>query len=494
MIAPTKERASLRAVALKGGAILGVAGALESLIIFVRALVLANILTPTDFGVMGMALLVVQAGEALSQTGFYQALVQKRGDATPYLDSVFCVTVARGITLFAATWIVSPLAGVFFATGSAVPVIRVVAFSFLIQCLQNPALSLLERELSFGRFALPSLIGILVDTVSSVIIALAIRSVWAIAWGYLIGRTAMLIASYAVRPYMPALRWRWEQISEFRGFGKHIFRGAATNYVGSQADKAIVGRLLGAEPLGLYSFAWRVASIPATSFFTPVFRVAFPVFSSVQEDSARLRKGFLRALSYMMVIAAPISAGILAVSSDLVQVAFDAKWSGMLAPLRVFCLAGPWIAVYSLLGMIVGGIGRPDIVAQATYVFLGAILLAIYPATVLLGVVGASLSVCLAGMAAATFLLARGMRLVACSGGNVLRGLAPPILASVGMATTVYFSRRLLAGPSSIWLLGVEIAIGVGIYAGLLALTDSWFSSQLLPTMAETVRGLRARP
>jgi len=323
--------------------------------------------------------------------------------------------------------------------------------------------------------------------------ALALKSVWAIAWGYLIGRTAMLLTSYAVRPYAPSFRWKWEQILEFRGFGKHIFRGAATNYIGSQADKAIVGRLLGAEPLGLYSFAWRVASIPATSLFAPVFRVAFPVFSSVQEDAARLRAGFLRALSFMMIVAAPISAGIWAISSDLVGLVFGAKWAGMLPPLRVFCLGGPWIAVYSLLGMIVGGIGRPESAAQATYVFLSVSVLTIYPTTWAWGILGASVSVCLAGIVAASYLLVVGARIVDCRPTQILRGLAPPVVASIGMAAMVFFARELYPGLPTGGLLAAEVGAGVVFYAALLALVDSWLASGLVASMGESVRAFRTR-
>jgi O-antigen/teichoic acid export membrane protein len=261
-----------------------IAAILQQGTMLARAILLARILSPVDFGLMGMAFVAIRAGEAFTQTGFSRALVQKRGNAMAYLDTVWVVSVLRGLTLFGIVWLVSPLAAEFFATPELTAILRTIGLTFVIQGLINPAVYMLERELAFGRQALPTVIHHVADLVVSVSLALVLKSVWGMVWGFLASKVVYVVASYVVRPYLPRFRFRRDQAHEFYLFGRYVFRGTMGDWVVTQLDRLVVGRTLGVASLGIYSLASRLASIPVVGLSNVIIRVAFPVFTKVQED------------------------------------------------------------------------------------------------------------------------------------------------------------------------------------------------------------------
>ncbi len=474
-------------VVAKGSLVLGAAGLIEIAGQFLKAVVLARIIDPSQFGLMGMAFVVAQAVEALSQTGFYTVLVQRQADAEDYLDTVWTVSILRSIALLALLWALAPFVALFFSTPEAAPVLRGVAVGFLLQGFVNPAIYLLERDLAFVRYEAPFVTGLVVDIVASILLTAALRNVWGMVWGLALGRAVALVASFVALPRVPRLRLQRAQVVELYRYGRHITRATAADYVVSQLDRALVGRMLGPAALGLYAFAARLASLPSAGAYNVIFGVAFPVFSRLQTDASRVRSGFLKALGSMGAIAAPVGAGLFAVSSDLVIVLFGQKWAEMIPAFQVLCAGGACMGLYQLVAAIMRGIGRPDIGARATYILLASIAAFLYPGIRMWGILGAAWCMAFGVTIAMLYLLAAGSTVAGCGLGEVVRALAPSAVASVLMATAVVAARAWLAVPPG-W--GVFIAESLGgavLYIGLVLLFDRWLGSGIV----DSVRSLR---
>jgi lipopolysaccharide exporter len=478
-----QEKKTLAGAAARGGFIVGLAGALEQASQFLRAIILARFLSPDEFGLMGMAFIAIRAGESLSQTGFSRALVQKRGDAISYLDTVWAVSVVRGMFLFGLGWLLAPLVGAFFKTPEVIPVLKFAATALLIQGFVNPGVYVLERELRFSRQAIPGVAGAVAELVTAVTLALMWRSVWAMVWGYVIGKLVHMISTYIVWPYLPRFRVKWNQVREFRKYGRHIFRGRAIDYVVSQLDRLLIGRLLGPAALGLYSVGWRMASVPATGLYNAVFRVAFPVFSKIQGESDRIRVGFLRALGLLAAMAAPISIGLWVVAGDFVAVALHDKWEGMVPAMRILCLAGFAQALNYLMGAVLSAVGRPDVAVRGSYFLFGAMVIPIYPATLWLGIEGAAWCVCLGSVVATTYLVSASSRILDCKIRRIIKALAAPILGACAMGITVFQIRTTQAGAPNWTILMAEILGGMIIFAIAAALFDRLLKGGLVLSM-----------
>jgi len=305
-------------------------------------------------------------------------------------------------------------------------------------------------------------------------------------YGFIVGKIVYVAASFAVRPYLPRLRAKWSQFMEFYAYGKHVFRGSAVDYVVSQLDKLLIGRILGAQALGLYSVAWRVASMPATGIYGVVFRVAFPVFSRIQSEPSRLRDGFLRALQMMGAVSAPIAAGLFAVAPDFVPVVLSAKWVPVIGTFRLLCVAGGFLSLCYLIRSVLSAVGRPDLAARSAYLFLAVMGLPIYPAIHRWGNPGAA--ACLAG---ATFiclvqLLLMTDRVLGGVLADSLKALAAPFLGSLGMSAGVMALRAgIPLGPAPL-ALAAQVVAGVALYVLLAGGLDRLGGGALM----RSVRGL----
>jgi len=472
--------------------VIGAVGLIENAVQFLRALVLARILSPADFGLMGMALIAMQAGESLSQTGFNRALVQKKVGAEGYLDTVWVICALRGAALALLLFLFAPPIGVFFKTPEAVPIIRSLSLVFFLNGLVNPALNILERDLHFVRCSVPRVAAIVADLAVSVSLALVFRNVWAMVWGYLSGRLVEIATSYLVRPYWPAMRLRREKVKELYQFGRHITRATAAEYFMQQTDKACIGHLLGAESLGLYSFAWRLASLPAAAVGHVVSSVAFPVFSRVQDDITRLQAGYLRALGIMTALTIPASMGLASVASDLVSVAFGAKWMAMIPSFHVLCLFGAFVALFHAIAAIVAGVGRPEIGARGFYLFLGLLAIPIYPAIKMGGILGAAWCMASAAIIAFLALLVAGTKVVGGSLASVARVMAGPIGASLVMAAVLHVVRGLLPSGPSWGSLTFEVVLGAGVYVGVAASLDHVFDAGVMSSLRSAFKTARS--
>ena len=190
----------------------------QRLFSFVRLIILARILAPSDFGLMGIALLTMAALNTFSQTGFQTALIQKKEDIKSYLDAAWTVTIIRGIILFLILYFIAPYAATFFKSPKALSIIKVIGFSFLIQAFTNIGVVYFQKELEFNKQFIYQFTGTIADFVVAVSAAVILRNVWALVYGLLAGNAARLIVSYLIHPYRPHLSFDFGKAKELFGF------------------------------------------------------------------------------------------------------------------------------------------------------------------------------------------------------------------------------------------------------------------------------------
>jgi len=189
---------------------------------FIRLIILARILTPSDFGLLGIAMLTMMTLENFSQTGFEAAIIQKKEEVEEYLNSAWTVGIIRGVFLFLVLFLIAPYVAQFFETPQAKPIIRVLGLSFLIQAFTNIGVIFFRKELEFNKQFTYQLSGTLADFIVAVSAALLLRSVWALVFGLIAGNAVRLIISYIVHPYRPRFSLDLGKAKDLFGFGKWV--------------------------------------------------------------------------------------------------------------------------------------------------------------------------------------------------------------------------------------------------------------------------------
>ncbi len=434
-----------------------------------RMVVLARLLVPDDFGLFGIALLAMSVLEALSGTGFNEAIIHRQGRSEDYLGTAWTVHITRGFLLAAAMFVSAPWVAAFFGEPASEPLLRALSANLVLSGLTNISVVLFQRDLDFRKLATLSACGALVDVIVSVIAAVALRSAWALVYGVLAGNLVRLFLSFVVapvvRPGFHAGRFR-----DLAGFGGWVWGANLLHFLANQGDDVVVGRMLGAPALGLYRMAYAYAGLPATEITHVVSRVTFPAYARLCEDPVALRTGHLRALRATALVSAPLAVGIGVMAPSFVRLILQPEWEPMVVPLQI--LAG-WGLIRSLsatTGPLFQGLGRPDLVTRLVLLKLVILAVVILPLTASYGLVGTALAVALSAALSYPIGALVVVRMIGCSWGEYLGTWAFALLAAAIMGTVLVLFHIAMGPDFGLAVFFGSIAAGAAVYAGLVAL------------------------
>jgi O-antigen/teichoic acid export membrane protein len=356
---------------------------------FIRTIILARLLAPEDFGLLGIAMLSISTLETFSQTGFETVLIQKK-NVESYLDTAWTVSAIRGVLLGAA-----PMIAKFFSSPDAILVIRVLAISTLLSGSTNIGIIFFQKELEFNKQFLYEFSAILVDLTVSITLAFLLRNVWALVWGGLAAKFIRLLLSYILHDYRPRIKLQKEKFKKLYGFGKWIVGSTILVFLITQGDDIFVGKVLGVTALGLYQMAFLIANLPATEITKVITHITFPAYSKLQDDMPRLREGYLKVLQLTAFFVIPAAGAIFVLAPDFTRLFLTKKWLPMVPAMQVLTLAGLLRSIASTMSPVFFAVNRPDIDTKFQTIRLLCLAVLIYPLTVHWGLYGTSCAVLL---------------------------------------------------------------------------------------------------
>ena len=264
---------------------------LQQVMNFTKLIILARVLHPRDFGMLGIALLILATLETFSRTGFQQALIQRKGDVTSYLHPTWTVQAVRGVVLCAILFICAPYIASFFEAPDAEPIVKAICVVLIFQGFTSAGMIIIRKELLFNKQFLFNFVGSAVDFIVAVAAAFILRSVWALVLGMLAGNLVKAVMSYFIHPYRPKISTDFKKMGELFRFGKWILGSSIVVFLITQGDDFFVGKLLSATMLGFYQMAYRISNMPATEYSHLIATVMFPAYSKLQDKQVSILTG-----------------------------------------------------------------------------------------------------------------------------------------------------------------------------------------------------------
>jgi O-antigen/teichoic acid export membrane protein len=312
----------------------------QAVVQLVVIMALGRLLTPSDFGLMGAAQVVIAISQIVAQLGVGPAIVQRRTLEPVHIRVAVTLSGVLGLLLGAIVWLgANPLAA-FYRMPELEPVLRGVAVLFPLVGLNTVAQSLLTRHLRFRLFVALD-VGSYIAGYAIIGVLLAWRGygVWALVLGNVSQVTLRLIAMYFVtrHPVKPTLNFRAG--ADLLSFGLGHSLGQIGMVVSEQGDNLVVGRWLGAAALGVYGRAYNLMVVPATAFGRIVNRVLFPVMAQVQDERRRLGAAYERSLAIVGLVSLPLAAFLWAVAPEFIPLLLGPQWTGVVLPFRMFSIS-----------------------------------------------------------------------------------------------------------------------------------------------------------
>ena len=301
---------------------------------------LGRLLTPTEFGLMGAASVVIGFSQIVSQVGVGPAIIQRQDLEPVHVRVAVTLSLALGLVLGAAVFLGAPAIAAFYRIPELEPVLRGVAVLFPLDGLNTVAKSILTRQLRFRAYiALDAGSYILGYACVGVVLAWRGFGVWSLVIAN-IAQSGLRVASmYAAtrHPLRPSVDLRAARTLLTFGLG-HSMAQVGTLF-SQQGDNLVVGRWLGPAALGIYGRAYNLMVMPASAFGRIVNRVLFPIMAQVQDQRHRLANAYERGLAIVALLSLPISAFLWVVAPEFIPVILGPKWTEVVLPFRLFTIS-----------------------------------------------------------------------------------------------------------------------------------------------------------
>ncbi len=367
--------------------------AIQQILTLARLIVLAHLLLPSDFGLLGIAVLTMYGLDVFSQTGLQQALVHKKSDITTDLDAVWTVLAVRGALLFVALFLLAPLIAEFFGTLEAVPVLQVIGISLIFQGLTNPGTFFFLKDLDFRKQFLFRFSGTLADFIVCMTAVLIFQNVWALVFGLIAKDLTLLVLSYVIHPYRPKLNFDLRKVRDLSNYGRWILVSSALVFILIQGDDILVGRILGVAALGFYQMAYGFSNTPSTEISQMFSQVAFPVYSKLQDDLVQLKHLFLRTLKLTSFFSFLLIGFLVALAPDFTLFFLGDSWSPIIPLIQILAWWGLIRGLGEAAAALFMAVGKPRIYSRLQFVQVILLLVLFFPLISYYGLVGVSIAV-----------------------------------------------------------------------------------------------------
>lgn len=435
--------------------------------------VVAGLIGPEEFGLMGVALLTLSALKRLSHVGIDAALVQRtEDDVDAYLNTAWCIQIARGVLLAGIGVGVGPWTATVLGEPRAALVVQVVSLGLVIQGLFNPGVVYLQKNLEFHKEFAYQLSSRLVYVVVAVSYAFAYQSVWALVFGQLASATTALIASYVVSDYRPWPSFDVAKARELLDYGKWIFGSSILVFLVNEGDDVFVGWFLGATSLGLYQLAYQLSNAPATEITHTISRVVFPTYAKLQHDIDALRTGYLSTLTLVTFVSVPAAVGIAVILPSFVAAFLGPAWRPMVVPGQILAAYGLLHSFRTAAVPLFRAVGRPDYDTKIRVLKLAVIVVLIYPAATAYGLTGVAFVIVANSLVANPVTHVLAMRLVDARLTELVGIVAYPAFGSVVMTACILALQRFVPFLAATMTFVASVVVGVVAYAGTMVVVE----------------------
>lgn len=435
-------------------------------------LLLARLLSPADYGLVGYATVYLGLVALVNELGLSAAIVQRRDLTKDQIARLGGVSALLGIGFFLTTIAVSPLVASFFKEPRVQPVVAVLAVTFALRGLQVLPRALLTRELGFRQLAWVDGLEAALLAGSTLVLALLGHGYWSLVFGSIIATAAATLMAWWWRPHAMSWPRDFQSIREPFRYGAQVAASRVTWYVYSNADFAIVGRMLGTVALGAYSFGWTIANIPVEKVSAVLSRVTSGVFASAQHDEAAIRRYLLSITEGLSIVTFPIAAGLALVAPEFVLVVLGEKWAPAIVPMAILVAYSGFRSITVLFGQVLVATGRAH--RNMQFSVLAAVVL---PIMFAVGAQWGTSGVALAWVVGfplvfVPFAMRYTLREIGMSWRMYGGALWPAVSATLVMSGAVVGTRVLMPHGMStgtmVLRLSVMVAVGVAVYGGMM--------------------------
>lgn len=330
---------------------------LDKSIGLISTLVLVRVLTPSDFGLVAMAMAVVALLELMGAFGFDSALIQRQDTARSHFDTAWTFNVIFGVCIALFLVAMAVPAAAFYREPRLEQMLPVLAIGAVVGGFENIGTVAFRKELNFRMEFIYLFIKRIAVFAVVITLALTLRSFWALIFATIAGKAMAVVISYLLHPYRP--RFSLAARGDLFNFSKWLFISNLIQFLHTRSTDFILGRTVGSHGLGVYNLAAEIASMPSTELIAPLNRAVYPAYAQLAKERDKLMGRFLDVFGLISLISFPVAVGLFCLSDLLVGVLLGPQWIEAVPIMQILGLCGLVGALQGNLYVVMSAMGNP---------------------------------------------------------------------------------------------------------------------------------------
>ncbi|HUX94138.1 MAG TPA: lipopolysaccharide biosynthesis protein [Bacteroidales bacterium] len=351
---------------------------------------LARMLSPDEFGLIGMITIFISISQVFVDSGLSQSLIRKQNCTTTDYSTIFWVNLVIGIICYLLIWIAAPSIAAFYETPQLIAITRVTSLSIIIGSFTLIQQTILTKDVDFKTLTKSSTIGTFVSGVASLALAFYGFGVWSLVWRSIINQAVRSAILWGQNRWKPVPEYSKATLREHFRFGSNILVISIISAIYRNISNLIIGKSYSEKILGYYTNADQYSTMPSSTITSITSKVSYPVLSGMQDDDIKLKANIKKLITNIMYISFVVMFGLAAIAKPLFGVVLGEKWLPSVVMFQALCLAYSISPMHVINQNIMKVKGRTDLFLRTEiikYVIFTPLLIlgAIFGITVLIG-------------------------------------------------------------------------------------------------------------
>lgn len=293
---------------------------------FIVLLVMARLITPHEYGVIGMLTIFIALAQVIIDSGFSQALIRKQDRTETDNCSVFYFNIIVSVLLYAIFFCIAPLVAKFYNTPELTAIMRVLCLGIIVNSFGVVQIAVYTIKIDFKTLAKASASAALISGSIGIFLAYKGFGVWALVIQQLVSLTVNVSILWICSKWRPQLLFSWNSVKDFFGFGSKLLVAGSLEAVFQNLYQVVIGKFFSASIIGFYTRALQFVSLPSSNIAGIIQRVTYPVLCEIQEDDDKLPSAFLKVFNVLAFVVFPMMMFLSFFSDDIILFLLGEKW------------------------------------------------------------------------------------------------------------------------------------------------------------------------
>jgi PST family polysaccharide transporter len=459
------------------------------IIFFITSIIIARILDPKDFGIVGISMIIIGYIDLLTNFGFTQAIVHKKIRDLNVLNSIFTFNFVISIFLSVLLFVFAENIACFFNADESMHAIQVLSVMFIVTAFHIVPIANLLRDMRFRELVVAELIKRLSSAFFTLTLALTGFGYWSLVLGHLITGVIIAVWLCVKARWLPSIIYIHNRMKTLFDFGLWNLLNAQLTFYADNIDKVLMAKFHGLLLLGFYDKSQSVARFPISSLMMNINAVMFSSFSKDQDEKSRVEKNFLKSLTLVSVIGFPVYTGLMIVAPYFVYGLLGAKWSPMISSFQIIlggCLLRTIYGLSSELNIGIGNYRR-----NVLRLFVSAVILTAACFFLLkYGLIGISCSFLIYSFVVTLLGLSLAKKGIGISWIHIVRSVLPGFRSSLIMSSVVILLSRVYFVSYTISNLFALSLIGAALYFILVMIEKNDIVKDMKTSVINDIKGV----